>query len=192
MSRRITCFTKKHDAIRLGLLIILLVSFFYGGWLSLKFTLQTNYPVLVVVSESMIPVLNVGDLIVIQGKDPQEIDGGTIIVFHSPRDYHTLIVHRVVEIVRRDSQIYFRTKGDHNSAPDNWSPSPGVPANHVVGAYSLKIPYLGYIVMVMREPVGIIFVVFMIALIILLEFLGSEKKKKKSGLDGSTTTCFSW
>jgi len=110
--------------------------------------------------------------------DPASIPQGTIIVFHSPRDYRTLIVHRVREVVRSNEGIFFVTKGDNNPVQDNWNPEPGVPANYVVGSFVGKMPYVGFIVMKMREPLGIAVIVMIMAVVILLEISDRGKKKR--------------
>ena len=94
---------------------------------ALGFGLQTDKPVLTVVSGSMEPTLSVGDLIVISGKDVLEIEKGDIIVFN-PGIVNKLIVHRVYEVIEdrridkftgEESVIRsFRTKGDNNNHVD--------------------------------------------------------------------------
>ena len=71
----------------------------YAVFFGLKVAFRTEYlPFHPVSSESMVPTLNVGDLIVVRGVDPGSVTVGTVIVFHSPRNYDMLIVHRVVGI----------------------------------------------------------------------------------------------
>lgn len=170
---------RRNELARLSILIIVLVSASYGAWAGLRFILQTEYPVLVVVSGSMIPTLNQGDIIIIRGVDLSQVSKGVIIVFRSPRDEHTLIVHRVQEIVKSSSGLFFVTKGDNNPVPDNWNPSPGVPAKLVVGSYIGRVPYVGFIVMKMREPMGIAIIVLAMGVILLLELSDRRKRTKR-------------
>jgi signal peptidase len=46
-----------------------------------------------------------------------------------------------VEVVTRDGELYFRTKGDANEEPD----SNPIPAENVVGKVWFGIPYIGYV-----------------------------------------------
>ena len=78
--------------------------------------IKVGGPFYVVVSGSMIPVLQVYDIIVIQGHDPfEEVEIGDIIVFDRPSDHNRVIVHRVVSITNEDPKT-IRTQGDANPA----------------------------------------------------------------------------
>lgn len=75
-------------------------------------TLNSENPTLTVISYSMYPVLNRGDLILVKGTTPEEIEVGTVVVF---RHKEGLAVHRVIKI-RGDT---ITTKGDANPEADN-------------------------------------------------------------------------
>jgi len=175
---RLLNFIRKNEVAKTALLIVLLIFISYGSWSALKFALHTEYPVLVVVSGSMVPTLERGDLIVVRGIEPGEITVGTIIVFHSPRDYETLIVHRVYGLEQKGNEIYFRTKGDYNPRPDDWM----IPANYVVGVFIARVPYVGVIVMRLREPFGMGVIVILILVIVIYMFVeaGAKQRKEKS------------
>jgi len=172
---RLVNFVRKNEVAKTALLIVLLIFISYGSWSALKFALHTEYPVLVVVSGSMVPTLERGDLIVVRGVDPREITVGTIIVFHSPRDYETLIVHRVYGLEQKGDEIYFRSKGDYNPRPDDWI----IPANQVVGVYVARIPYVGVIVMRLREPLGMGVIVILILVLVIYMFIEAGGKQRK-------------
>lgn len=172
---RLLNFIRKNEVAKTALLIVLLIFISYGSWSALKFALHTEYPVLVVVSGSMVPTLERGDLIVVRGVDPGEITVGTIIVFHSPRDYETLIVHRVYGLEQEGDEIYFRTKGDYNPRPDDWM----IPENYVVGVFIARIPYVGVIVMRLREPFGMGVIVILILVIVIYMFVEAGRKQRK-------------
>ena len=175
---RLLNFIRRNEVAKTALIIVLLICISYGSWSALKFALHTEYPVLVVVSGSMVPTLEIGDLIVVRGVDSREITVGTIIVFHSPRDYETLIVHRVYGLEQKGDEVYFRTKGDYNPRPDDWI----VPANYVVGMFIARIPYVGVIVLRLREPLGMSVIVILILILIIYMFIeaGSKQRKEKS------------
>lgn len=120
-------------------------------------------PLLTVKSESMEPVLNVGDVILIEPARPEDIRVGDVVVFRNPW-YGNLVVHRVVH--KTEDGIY--TKGDANSGLDPWSP---VPYENIVGRWTgIKIPYwlgIGYLSLFLSgeiyPPYGIILVACLIA-----------------------------
>ena len=104
--------------------------------------LNCDSPTLVVISRSMYPVLNRGDLILVKGVTPEEIEVGTVVVFHHQDG---LSVHRVVRI--RGESI--TTRGDANTKEDNpitYDDIVGRVPN--VGDGLLKIPLIGRIALV--------------------------------------------
>ena len=75
-------------------------------WLGLQIAFGTQNPFYVVASGSMIPVLEVYDVIIIQGHIPfEEIEIGNIIVFNRPSDHDRVIVHRVISITDDNHSI---------------------------------------------------------------------------------------
>lgn len=170
---------------------ILLAAIIIGGvvafWFGLQAGLRSQYPLLTVASGSMIPTLNVGDLIAVQGitnfsdvragfwKSPDE---GNIIVFHRPPQGGSdeLIVHRAVsKTLGTDGLWYFRTQGDNNAYPDGWT----VPQTLIVGKVVGKVPYLGYLPLYIRSPTGILLIVLLMVIIILAEYIPSVGKKQQ-------------
>ncbi|UCH31935.1 MAG: signal peptidase I [Candidatus Bathyarchaeota archaeon] len=154
----------------LAIILIGIVAF----WMGLRFFLRTDYPLLAVASESMVPTLNVGDLIIVQGglnvsDITAEYGTGDVIVFHKPGDPDELIVHRAVE--KNDDSL--RTKGDANAPIDNWS----VFDSHLVGRVVGTVPYLGHIPLFVRTTTGVTIIVILIVILILLEFIIPAAKK---------------
>ena len=85
-------------------------------WIGLQVVFGTQNPFYVVASGSMIPVLEVYDVLIVQGHEPFEgVEIGDIIVFNRPSDHDRVIVHRVVSILDDDPKT-IRTKGDANPA----------------------------------------------------------------------------
>ena len=91
---------------------------------------------------------NKGDIIVLNGKKPENIMVGGIIVFWSARK--DPIIHRVVKKWQENDIYYFQTKGDNyktnpvsinNMILDETRISQG----QIVGNAIFRIPFLGYI-----------------------------------------------
>lgn len=110
----------------------------------LGYALQTEKPIMAVVSNSMVPVFSKGDLIVVKGIDCWDIEAGDIIVYHNPIR-QIPIVHRVVEIDDEDPESpIFTTKGDNNGHTDQASGiSPPVRCDWVRGEVKLIVAKLG-------------------------------------------------
>jgi signal peptidase len=130
---------------------------------------------MVVSSGSMIPTLNVGDIIIVRGVDPSTVTIGTIIIFHSPYDYSEPIVHRVIAIDNSGGQLFFHTKGDNNPVQDGWS----VPSANLMGVYVAKVPYIGLLSLELRGPVGWILIALLILLIVAVEYKESKETTER-------------
>jgi signal peptidase len=148
----------------------------YGGVEVLRIAMQTESPLMVVSSGSMIPTLNVGDIILVRGVDPNTVKIGTIIIFHDPNDPTIPIVHRVVGIEDQSQELYFETKGDNNPVKDGWL----VPAQDLMGVYIGKVPYIGLLSLELRGPTGVALIILLIALIIAIEYNESRHAKPKT------------
>ncbi|MBW3010710.1 signal peptidase I [Candidatus Woesearchaeota archaeon] len=90
-----------------------------------------------------------GDLIVLKGRDPKDINIGDIIVFQAsdPRVKPEPIIHRIVKKTAIDSEYIFQTKGDHNKdqIDDFIVKETYVSQDRLLGKGWFKIPYLGYV-----------------------------------------------
>ena len=74
---------------------------------------------LIVLTDSMYPVIESGDLIICSTAQPEEIETGDVIAFFDPAGNGTTIVtHRVLEVTELDGRTAWRTKGDNNNTED--------------------------------------------------------------------------
>jgi signal peptidase I len=129
----------------------------------------------------MVPTLNVGDLLIIQGVEGKDIAEGDIIVFYAPNRYgdpNYRFVHRVIKVVQVGGQLAFETKGDNNPVSDYYFLG-YIPASHVVGKVVGRIPYVGYVAMVLQGPFLIAVIVTLIIVILAVESLKVEEKPKR-------------
>ena len=112
-----------------------------GGW----------FP-LIVLTDSMYPEIESGDLIVCRKIDPAEVAVGDVISFVDPAGNGTTIVtHRVVEVVT-EGGLMFRTRGDNNNTDDKLL----VGAQDIVGTYKSRIPGAGSVALFMQTTTGLI------------------------------------
>ena len=168
---------RRNSIARVLILVGLVFVVTYGGMAVARIVMNTESPVMVVPSTSMVPTLNVGDIVFVKGVDPNTIAVGTIIIFRSPGGSID-IIHRVIGIVKERDTLYFQTKGDHNAAPDPWSP--GVPEQNVKGVLVGKIPYIGYVTLALQGTLGIILIAMLIFLMIVFEYYDSRKKASQA------------
>jgi len=148
--------------------------------------------------------LSVGDIIIIQGVNPKDLNtnypNSDIIVFHDPNDSSELIVHRIVSAETVNGTLYFITKGDGNGNPwpqkpetgfDPWDSDsrPGVPANMVVGKVVMRIPWFGWVTMLIRgDPAGLPLILLIIIVVIILEFVVPVFREKKPQQENQNQT----
>lgn len=91
----------------------------------------------VILSGSMKPDINKGDLLIIKKCSIENIKTNDIIEF-SINEYK--VVHRVIKIINNKGDIKLITKGDNNLKEDK----DFVLKENLEGCLSIKIPYLGY------------------------------------------------
>ena len=169
---------RTNPVARVIVLIVVLFGITLGSVGALRIGLHSDSPLMVVSSGSMIPTLNVGDIIIVRGVDPSTVTTGMIIIFHSPYDYSTPIVHRVIAIDNEGGQLFFETKGDNNPVADGWR----VPAANLIGVFVAKIPYIGLLSLELRGPLGWILIALLVMLIIAMEYDESKKTGSKKAV----------
>ncbi|MDS0475078.1 signal peptidase I [Natrinema sp. 1APR25-10V2] len=107
----------------------------------------------IVTSDSMQPTISSGDVVVTTEVPADQIETGDVVTFHAGDDPDRgYITHRVIETREENGQLYFKTKGDANEDPDQGY----VPASATAGVQHLHIPYLGYLLLFARSPLGLV------------------------------------
>jgi signal peptidase I len=152
----------------------------FGFWYGSQLVLNTQYPALAVVSESMLPTLNVGDVIIVQGVPAAQINAnyttGDIIVYRSPYDPEMRIVHRAVKKELVGNSYVFTTKGDNNPGSD----SP-FSESYLIGKVIARIPYVGNFALFINTLGNFYFFIILIIIIVnilLSLFLGTDEEKE--------------
>ncbi len=137
-----------------------------------------------VLSGSMRPMLEPGDLIISKDVNPEEVKVGDVITYKVGTN--TLVTHRVIEITREDGKPAFQTRGDANNTKDGGL----VLSEQLVSSFVLNIPKGGYIVNFIRSPIGLILLILLPIFFLLggeiknmLSRTDEEEKKKSSHKD---------
>lgn len=123
----------------------------------------------VIISESMIPSINVYDAVLTVRADENSIEKYDIITFISKeiQTAGTPITHRVIDIVHDPEDeskiIGYRTKGDNNNTADFALIAP----DEVIGKVYLRIPMIGYLQTFMTKPIGWLLIVVIPCLLII-------------------------
>lgn len=163
---------KKKKIVRIIIYIILIPILFYNIIMIIQSFLHADkipsflgYKSFVIVSGSMCPELDIGDIVVIN-QNTDQIKKGDIISF---REGNSIITHRVDHVI--DSGKRFITKGDANSSEDI---NP-VNLENVEGVYSFKIPKIGKFILFMQNTTGVIIV----AVYMIIFYIISKNKEEK-------------
>ena len=148
-------------------------------WISLQVVFGTSNPFYVVSSGSMIPTLEVYDVIVVEGNTPfQDVKKGDIIVFYSPAKYELgeerVIVHRVDSIISEEPRT-LQTKGDANPRSMKNVDYP-ITEEIYLGKVEFIIPQVGYITQILQPPINYIIIAIIIGVMIVKQVYTKKKK----------------
>ena len=151
-------------------------------WIGLQVVFGTENPFYVVASGSMIPVLEVYDVLIVQGHDPfEEVEIGDIIVFNRPSDHNRVIVHRVVSIIDENPKT-IRTQGDANPASIPGTDFP-ISEEEYIGKVVYTLPQVGYITQLLKPPTNYIIIAIVIGVMIIKQMMGKKKESKITDLN---------
>ncbi|MEM3577986.1 MAG: signal peptidase I [Candidatus Bathyarchaeia archaeon] len=186
----------KNDYFQTALMVALVVIIVFGFWNGLSYALGTPYPMVAVSGSSMCMLhrwnqdykcdgwthpfertLHDGDLVILQGVNPNDINVGDIIVYRNVAG--DLVIHRVIkkEFDGNINKWVFTTRGDGNLSED-----PPVSEDAVIGRVLCRVPWLGHIALFMRNSFAAFIIIAIIILLIfelVLPALIGEKEEKR-------------
>lgn len=134
-----------------------------------------GYTPYAILSPSMTPDYQVGDLVYVKSVEPEHIMVGDVLTFVANEEL-VVVTHRVDEADRENRLFY--TKGDANESRD----SAPVLYENVIGVVKFSLPMLGYVSTYFTSTsgrfAGMALVFFLILLYIIPELIKSGKKQK--------------
>lgn len=109
---------------------------------------------LIVLTDSMLPEISSGDLIITKQIDPADVKVGDVISFFDPAgNGSSVVTHRVIEIVTENGETKWRTRGDNNNTDDRVA----VPFDNLVGIWTgTRIAGAGSVAMFLQTTPGLI------------------------------------
>jgi len=144
-----------------------------------------GYRYYTILTASMSPKLQVGDIIFVKIVDADEINVGDIITFNPSKSGDIYLTHRVIEKLENYDETgvtCFKTKGDANEDPDEIL----IDEARVIGKETLCIRKMGYIIRFIQLRwyyvliIVILFIVMLKVMGIYLELKSSEKSEDMS------------
>ena len=110
-----------------------------------------GYRTMTMLTGSMAPEIEPGDITVVTPIDVTDVTEGMVITYHQPIGDHALVTHRVVSVdTTLEGTVTVQTKGDANEANDPWTATLEGDTAYQVQAV---IPELGHLIQALRTPV---------------------------------------
>lgn len=162
----------------LASLVVLVVFVFYQ-----RITGSTprlfGYQLYKVISGSMVPKYQIGDMILVKAIDPNELKKGDIISYRGEEGEYNgkIISHQIVEDPRFENGVlYFQTKGIIENAPYD----PIITEDQVLGIVIKKMPILTVIYGFFETVYGLIFVLAVLGYMLFVEIMNLNKLIKEN------------
>lgn len=133
---------RKHHLRETVIVAVVAVVVVVGTVEGIPHALGTSHPLLAIATDSMVPTLHRGSLVVIQHVPASAITVGTIVAY-TTTCLPSPVVHRVVSITNGPNGTVYTTKGDANPSAD---PCP-VPYNSVLGRVAAIVPVAGFFIL---------------------------------------------
>ena len=110
-----------------------------------------GYRTMTMLTGSMAPAIDPGDIVVTTPLDVRDVTPGMIISYHIPIDDHRVVTHRVLDVDHApDGTVTVHTQGDANDHPDPWT---AVLQGDTAYQVQAVIPELGHLIQALRTPV---------------------------------------
>ena len=123
----------------------------------------------VIISGSMEPNLQIGDIVIVKKVAQNELKQGDIISY---RQGQSVITHRIAEVIDKEGEVEYKTKGDNNNAEDS-----GILSYEMIEGKVVKhISQIGKIAIILQKKGTIIFIILILYIYIL--YSSSIKKKR--------------
>lgn len=149
---------------RLAATLAVWAAFGAAGGLLLAVTVPrfAGFEVLMVLSGSMSPALETGDVVVDSRTAPSEARIGDVVTFRDPEQPARLITHRVRAMRAGPETVTFVTKGDANNTVETWD----VATEGTIGRVEYRVPRLGYAIAWVKGRSGRLLLVVLPALLL--------------------------
>ena len=130
-----------------------------------------------IVTESMFPEYQIGDVLISKKIEPSKIKVGDDLVYLGTEQGFAgrVVTHRVVDIEESDGKYRFHTKGLANEVED-----PVVQENQIYGIVIYKTYILSFITKIINNIYGFYFLIFItLTILIIVKFVKISNEKEK-------------
>ena len=135
--------------------------------------LNVDRPFLMIAGDSMLPTLDLGDLVLIENPMPSELKRGDVIAFYPPVEAgNDVIIHRIVSITYGpDGRPVIQTRGDNVPQEDPFTLS----RDDIKGRVIAKVPRVGLVTSILSNP----FYIMLIAAVLLVAFWKQRERRRQ-------------
>lgn len=174
-----------------GVIAMVMLHLVFNGLMPDKMMDTLGYRNFVVLSPSMEPVIDTGDMIFITNVDEDEIIEGDIITFsvYIPEfDAVNFVTHYVANIYTNDDgDLVYQTQGYGKASNDydDWEDASGNPVEityeDIEGTYLFKLPKIGYVSAFLSNPVYLGLVIVNVTVIYFtVQYIKNQNKKEET------------
>jgi len=162
-----------------GLLLLFIVLELFLPKMTVKIFQYKPYTV---VTDSMEPVIFVGDMVIVKNPTNKRIDSlqvGDIITFEGDIDLNGVkeVITHYIMVINVDDEGFrtYRTNSEVSSNPDPWV----ISDQDILGVYAFRIPWIGNLVNFVRSPYGIAAISVNVIVIGAIIYIVKTGKKEK-------------
>ena len=157
--------------------IIIVVSIIFIQRISDNKLTLGGYSIYTIITESMVPKYNVGDMVIAKKIPITELKVNDDIVYLGNKNDFAgkIVTHQIIEIEKKGNELYFHTKGIANMIED-----PLVEENQILGKVIMTGTILSLISKIVNNPYGFYFVIFVpFAILLVIDFIEEKKERKE-------------
>lgn len=164
----------------IGALLLYIATMIFMPTLTLKVFQFQPYTV---VTNSMEPVIDVNDVVVVKSFNIDEAQEGDIITFKADIDYNgteETVTHYIYSIDRTGEEAIIRThrhfENPEDVVPDTWL----ITESQVIGAYGFHIQYLGYVIGFIKSIFGILTIAANLLIFGAIKFINNRARRREN------------
>ena len=163
--------------IAIWILVILIVAVILVQKVSNNKLNIANYSMYTVVTKSMVPKYDVGDMLLAKRVDPNSLEIGDDIVYLGKEDTFEgkIVTHQIIAIDDANGMRTFHTKGLANIVED-----PPVTSDQIYGKVQTKLVILSFIGRIISNQYGFYFMIVIPAVVLVFQiFMDVVNSRKK-------------
>jgi signal peptidase len=140
------------------------------------------YRPLTVLSGSMRPTFNPGDLVIVRPEPLRDVRAGQVIAYQVPVGVHQVETHRIVRVLHGGAHPVVQTKGDANNVRDPWTAKL---SGTTAWRLAVVVPYGGYVINALRSRelhfAALVVAPGLVALLLLANLWGVLPRRRRTG-----------